>query len=256
MLRKDAASVNPVIISGEIQVENTTFCGANCVMCPRGELVRAPEHMSFRTFSTVLAQAAKLGVSSLNLTGLGDPLMDPGVWDKLTFAKECMPGILVYMSNTGHLFGEDTLPYLCRFFETIKISNYAFSHDTYRRVHGKGLQPERITNNILDLLAYRENRRPYIIMNYLLTADNESEMNDWVDYWEPKADEVMVWRPHNFGGNMQAAGLAFQTKAFVQRTNPRSCGRPFAGNPFVHANGDFCLMNAWRNCRRCTAHRL
>ena len=56
----------------------------------------------------------------------------------------------------------------------------------------------------------------------------EHEKNTWLDLWENKFDEVMVWKPHNW-----VEGREYRD-ATVKR---RSCGRPEEGNLTVGVDG-------------------
>jgi len=237
MLRHDSDRLS--IESGELTVENTSYCGAECIMCPRDEyrLERNWNHMSLDLFKSVLDQGAALGITSLDLCGFGDPFMDPGYEAKLRYSKAAYPHIRTYTSTTGHLLHEKSLPWVCELFDTIKISFYGFSKESYEAVHKGVLDYEKVKKNVDRLLEVPKGRRPHVILSFLVFPVNEHETNDWTSYWESRADEVMVWLPHNYGGAESIEDLAFRTN---ERTHKKvsSCGRPVRGNPFVRANGD------------------
>ncbi len=78
------------LASRELTVENTSFCGAKCTMCPRDEYKAARDwqHMPMGLFTRVIDQGAALGMDSLDLCGFGDPFMDPDYEAKLAYVKE------------------------------------------------------------------------------------------------------------------------------------------------------------------------
>ncbi|NIY75431.1 radical SAM protein [Thalassospira sp. HF15] len=236
-------AVNPddnskfIIASRELTVENTTFCGAKCVMCPRDEYSRRWSHMSNEMFENVMDQAAELGITSLDLCGFGDPFMDPQYETKLRYSKAKYPHIRTYTSTTGHLLTPNKLPWICELFDTIKISLYGNSAESYEAIHKGVLKFDKIIENIDALLALPKGQRPHVILTYLIFPENEHEMDDWIARWKGRADEVLVWRPHNYGGSPMADELAYDTKE-RQEEQYRSCGRPVKGNPFVRTNGD------------------
>lgn len=193
--------------------------------------------MSLDLFKSVLDQGAELGITSLDLCGFGDPFMDPGYEAKLRYAKLTYPHIRTYTSTTGHLLYEKSLPWVCELFDTIKISFYGFSKESYEAVHKGVLTYDDVKENVDRLLEVPQGRRPYVILSYLVFPVNEHETKNWTNYWEKRADEVMVWLPHNYGGAESIEDLAYRTNAREQ-SEVRSCGRPFRGNPFVRANGD------------------
>ena len=57
------------IVSREITIENSTFCGAKCVMCPRDEYDKDWSHMKTDLFLNIVDQAVELNVKSLDLCG-------------------------------------------------------------------------------------------------------------------------------------------------------------------------------------------
>jgi len=229
-----------VLASGEITVENTTYCGAACIMCPRDEYrqERRWQHMAFPLFQKAIEDGVDLKIKSLDLCGFGDPFIDPNFEQKLAFVKTEFPHVATYTASTAHLINEKRVDWTCRYLDTLKISNYGFSKESYEAIHKGNLKFESITQNILNLLARPRPERPHVMMSFLVFPENEHEIEDWKAFWRDKADEIMVWRPHNFGGSASVEELAYQSGARKKSEQPRSCGRPFKGNPFIRANGD------------------
>lgn len=244
MIRQaETPNVSPsgwVIESGELTVENTTYCGAKCVMCPRDEFEaeRKWQHMDFDLFTNVIDQGADLGMHSLDLCGFGDPFMDPNYEQKLAYVREKYPQVKIYTSTTAHLVTEKRLDWIAKYFDTLKISNYGLSQESYEAVHKGVVKYDETRQNIERLLEIPREKRPYVILSFLILPENEHETQDWIDYWEPKADEIMVWKPHNFGGAASIEDVSFRTSARETHNEQKTCGRPARGNPYVRANGD------------------
>ena len=227
-----------VIASRELTVENTTYCGANCIMCPRDEYQYKWQHMPMELFKNVMRQGVELGITSLDICGFGDPLMDPTIEEKLKFVKETYPHVHIYTASTAHLLTEKRLDAVCRSLDTLKISNYGFSKESYESVHAGTVKFETVWKNVHNLLARPRSDRPYVILSFLIFPENEHEIEPWKAYWKDRADEIMVWQPHNYGGSLRGEKRAHQSEARVEHKSPRSCGRPFRGDPFVRVNGD------------------
>jgi MoaA/NifB/PqqE/SkfB family radical SAM enzyme len=238
MITKDENG-NWEIVSREITVENTTFCGAKCVMCPRDEYeqVRKWTHMPAPLFKSIIDQSVDLGVVSLDLCGFGDPFLDPDFGDKLGYVKSHYPDVKIYTSTTAHVVQKKNLELVCKYFDTIRISHYGFSKESYEAVHGGGLKYEKVVENILKLLSVPRGERPYTMVSFLILEENEHEVDAWRDYWEGLADEIAIWRPHNYGGAGSVDPLSFKTQDRTVAETPRSCGRPFKGNPFIRTDG-------------------
>ena len=229
------------IVSREITIENSTFCGAKCVMCPRDEYDKDWSHMKTDLFLNIVDQAVELNVKSLDLCGFGDTFLDPELDKKLRIIKEKYPWLIIYTSTTAHAIKGKNFDLVSKYFNTIRISNYGFSKKSYETIHGGGLKYEKVQENIHRLLDLPRTKRPYIMMSFLILPENEHEIEDWKNYWIEKVDEISIWRPHNYGGEDRIDDLAFKTNDRLNKINVKSCGRPFNGNPFVRTNGDISV---------------
>jgi len=86
----------------EVQLEVTNRCNLDCDMCPRLTLLKVPEvDMSEETFRSVLDRLE--APEAITLTGWGEPLMHPGLFDFLDEAKARFPGCDVGFTTNGHL---------------------------------------------------------------------------------------------------------------------------------------------------------
>ncbi|MCW8914486.1 MAG: SPASM domain-containing protein [Magnetovibrio sp.] len=229
------------ITSRELTIENSTHCGANCCMCPREEYDEKWSHMSTPLFIKAMDQAAELGVISLDLTGFGDSFLDPKVDEKLAYVKDKYPEIKIYTSTTAHAMQGKKFDLALKYFDTIRISNYGFSKESYEAVHGGKLKYEKVMDNIHNLLERPPGQRPYTMMSFLMLDENQGEAEAWKEYWEPRVDEIAIWRPHNYGGADSIEQYAFRSGSRDQHLNQHSCGRPFKGNPSVKVNGDLTV---------------
>ena len=88
-----------------LDIETTTACNLRCPMCPRTLMVQqgtfGDEYgmMSGADYRRVIKQAAEIGVKSIKLNYLGEPLLHKEVVDQVLFAKEL--GIVDVMMNTN-----------------------------------------------------------------------------------------------------------------------------------------------------------
>lgn len=220
--------------SGTLTIENTTWCGAHCVMCPRDEYGDKWQHMDNAFFQQVVDQGYKLGMRSLDATGFGDPFMDPKYREKLEYVKATYPDVKIYVGTTGHLLYPKHHDWISRCIDTFKISNYGHSPEVYKAIHGGTVEFEKVKENLDSLLARPRDQRPWVIMRFLVFPENEHQVNEWRDYWEPKADEVLLWLPHNYGGGFHRD----EFDDLKGKEQAKTCGRPFSANLFVRENGE------------------
>lgn len=230
-------------ILNTIVIENTTFCGANCKMCVRDKLNFELNNMSFEIFKKAIREVNEFyleefgsGLKNIEYGGMGDPLLDSGLEEKLRWVKEHFPEIKQHICTTCHIL-DIKMDMVCKYVDTLKISNYGFSKYTYETIHRGSLIYEKIKKNIDDFLSIPLEQRPRCIMSFLILPENFEEVEDWKLYYEPKCEEIYIWKPHNWAGKTES-------ETVQNRELARTCGRP--GKDFViRANGDvsFCCQD-------------
>jgi radical SAM protein with 4Fe4S-binding SPASM domain len=217
----------------EIEIEATTACDAKCVMCPRDEYLFPFKSMTFELFKKTLDDAVANGVISVLMCGFGDVFMDKGLEKKLSYCRQTYPHIKLYTPSTCSRLTPQRL-HMVGYLDTLKISMYGMSKESYEAVHRGSLKFESVWENIHNILEFRKtmDHPLYVAMTFLILPENQHEMDAWKKYWEPLVDEIQIWRPHNYGSleNHQFPPKFTGTK--------KSCGRPFFGSPCVHNNGD------------------
>jgi MoaA/NifB/PqqE/SkfB family radical SAM enzyme len=181
-----------------IKIENSTLCGASCIMCPRDQFRFSFGVMSLECFKKITDETAAFGIKSMIFGGFGDPLIDRYLEQRLEYVKTNYPNVKISMINTGHLLEGNKLDIVCKYLDAIKISNYGFSKKVYESVHRGALTYEKVKRNIDIFLETKE--RPFTIMTFLYLPENHMEMEEWKKHYEPKCERIDIWKPHNWGG--------------------------------------------------------
>lgn len=119
------------------------------------------------------------------------------------------------------------LPQVLKYIDILKISSYGMSKETYESVHRGHIKYEQSMANIMQLLNEKE--RPYTIGLLVETDLNKDERDEWIRFWEPRLDEVFVWKPHNW--------VDYRSYREMDRSCQRTCGRPLNGPLYIHVDG-------------------
>lgn len=213
-------------------LEITTHCQADCIVCVRDKLNFKLGNMSQKLFEKAIREAAEYSkgeLSFIELGGMGEPLIDAQIEEKMSWLDENYPEIKVGITTNGQLLMQKK-DVLCRYIDVLKISNYGFTKRSFEAVHRGSLKFEEVKRNIEEFLKIPKEKRPQTIMSFLMLEENKGEENDWREYWEKKCEEIYIWLPHNWAGYGTS-----HTKQEHEKC--RSCGRP--GNDFtVRQNGD------------------
>ncbi|GHS96362.1 hypothetical protein AGMMS50276_14630 [Synergistales bacterium] len=219
-----------ILPSKEIALELSSYCGANCVCCPHEDFPLKNRNMDFDLFVKCVDDAVAHGAISIDICLMGDALLDPGIEKKLGYCREKYPDLKIYCSSTAQTA---TPEFVSKYIDTLQISMYGVTKDVYEAVHRGGLKFEKTVANIEGILALPKEKRPYVTMVFLLLPENEHQMENWKAIWEPKVDEILIWRTHNWAGR-----YVTETLPESKYASAKSCHRPFGGDLCVWVNGD------------------
>ncbi len=90
----------------EYIVETTAKCNLYCPMCPRETHLQPKEDMDDAVFESLVCQAGATA-EHMMLIGLGEPLLDPGIFDRIGFCER--HGISTLISTNGTLLDESAV---------------------------------------------------------------------------------------------------------------------------------------------------
>ena len=179
-------------------------------------------------FSKIINNLAQqTNIDTVDIGGFGEPFADKLLFERCELIRQKLPQVKIFTSSSCFLMTSDKHDDVCKYIDGLKISISGLSKSVYEQCHGGSLTIEKTYANILGLLE--RVKKPHTIGGMTLTAENKHEMQGWIDFWEPKLNEVYVWLPHNFGGLMN-----FRE---INRAKQISCGRPFNGPLYIHLDG-------------------
>ena len=152
---------------------------------------------------------------------------DKLLFERCLYIRQRLPKAKIFTSSNCYLMTPDKHDDICKYIDALKISVYGVNKETFEKCHRGRVTFEQTYSNILGLLERED--KPYTIGLLTLSEENEHEKDEWLEFWQPKLDEVYVWLPHNFGG--------LKDYRTIDRTKQISCGRPINGPLYVHLDG-------------------
>jgi len=206
--------------SNEIRMEVTTKCNYRCIICPREKLTRAIETMDIELFKYIFNKinAETSQYDTLTFPGLGEPLLDETIDDKIIYAKK--HGYTVLMLTNGSLLTVDRFKRLESIgVDSIRVSIYGNSSESYNAVHGTKNSNlfKEIKRNLTEISRIKA--RTSLLLTYnVVDGSNDSALESWIEYWRDKVDLLEVWRPHNW--------VDSRNYRDVQKDKLKTCGRP------------------------------
>ena len=207
--------------SNELRFETSTLCNYDCIICPREQLTRKKETMSFDLFKILFDKINKetAQYNTLTFPGMGEPLLDKSLNQKIEYAKK--KDFTVLMLTNASLLTLDKFQELESLgLDSIRVSFYGDSPESYKKVHNvrdEGLF-KRIKSTLTEICNIKKTTQ--ILLTYNVVENSNDDLTDsWIHYWQYKADLLEVWRPHNW-----AVGKSYRP---VQQDQLKTCGRPF-----------------------------
>lgn len=187
----------------EYIVETTAKCNLYCPMCPR-EIYRQPkEDMTDEVFERLVAEAAP-AAEHMMLIGLGEPLLDPKIFDRIEYCAR--HGIATLLSTNGTLLDEEAAARLLASpLDHITLSFDGATRETFE-YYRKGARFEQVRDNFVRFCRMKHERRApvQIVVQMVLLEGTAPEVEDFRRFWSAvpgvdlvrvKEDETRLLRP-------------------------------------------------------------
>jgi radical SAM protein with 4Fe4S-binding SPASM domain len=189
LLRGDTAYVGPFYVTVDI----TRRCNLQCIGCRFHSPISKKSpfkddpvmDIPFDLFKTLCDGLQKMGTNSILLTGEGEPLLHPRIFDMISVAKEA--GLHVILFTNGTLLDETRVQSLldaCP--DTLRVSLWASSPEEYEK-NCPGSDPATFLKTMegLKLLtrlkADRKSLLPSVILHHPINRNNFENVNDMVN---------------------------------------------------------------------------
>ncbi len=190
LFRRDKLNGLPV----EHIVETTAKCNLYCPMCPRETHPQPKEDMPAAVFDALVRDAAG-SAEHMMLIGLGEPLLDPLIFDRI---RQCARhGIGTLLSTNGTLLDDEAAG---RLLDT-PLDHITFSFDgatkeSFER-YRKGARFEKVRDNFLRFARRKKKERGsklQIVVQMVQLEGNTDETEEFLRFWKavPGVDQVRL----------------------------------------------------------------
>lgn len=198
----------------ELLIELTNACNLACVMCPHAQMKRGRGVMSRELFRKIIDEASDLDIRSIKLAGLGEPLLDRDIAEKIAYAK--MKNLCVKMFTNGMLLDQQRSQQLIQAgVDEIFISidgGTPLVQETIR----KGSSFSQLQANLGYLNDLRREmkasgkRVPEVIINVTYQEANKNERRLIRNNWGDLVDNIRLFPIHNWEVAMNVPKRASQ----------------------------------------------
>lgn len=85
-----------------LQIENTNICNATCGFCPHKIMKRQKGIMENSVFEKILVDSKKYQIDGVAITGIGEPLLDSNIVEKVKIVKKVLNiPVTIYTNGTN-----------------------------------------------------------------------------------------------------------------------------------------------------------
>lgn len=177
----------------EYIVETTAKCNIYCPMCPRETHKQPKEDMSDAVFERLVKDASSTA-EHMMLIGLGEPLLDRAIFDRVAYCEQ--HGISSLLSTNGTLLDEAAArKMLDSPLAHITLSFDGASKETFEHFR-KGANFERVRDNFVRFCRMKHERGSslQIVVQMVRMAGNAHEVEDFRRFWSavPGVDQIRV----------------------------------------------------------------
>jgi radical SAM protein with 4Fe4S-binding SPASM domain len=177
----------------EYIVETTAKCNLYCPMCPRETHKQPKEDMADDIFERLVRDSGR-SAEHMMLIGLGEPLIDEKIFDRIEFCERHK--ISTLLSTNGVLLDEQMSAKLLETpLEHVTLSFDGATKESYE-FYRKGARFERVRDNFVAFARMKHERKAktQVVVQMVRMERNAGEVEDFKRFWSavPGVDEVRV----------------------------------------------------------------
>jgi radical SAM protein with 4Fe4S-binding SPASM domain len=176
-----------------LQVEVTTYCNLDCVMCSHGKMISQPKHMSLDHFIKV---CNRLKPYKISMNGIGEPFLNPDMPSMIEYAHR--KGMTTIATSNLTVFPQELADRIVASgLSLLKGSIDSTDPETYlairrRDMHHKVLEGLR---NIQDAKRRAGSKTPYIRLQFVMQRANFREISQIIGLCDEFGVDAVYFQP-------------------------------------------------------------
>jgi radical SAM protein with 4Fe4S-binding SPASM domain len=177
----------------EYIVETTAKCNLYCPMCPRETHAQPKADMADGIFERLVRESSE-SAEHMMLIGLGEPFMDPRIFERIEF---CHRHSIATLLSTNGTFLDERLAgrVLDSPLDEITLSFDGAKKETFE-FYRKGAKFERVRDNFVRFARMKHERRSklQVVVQMVCMEGNAGEVGDFLAFWSalPGVDQVRI----------------------------------------------------------------
>ncbi|HEB71925.1 MAG TPA: radical SAM protein [Nitrospirae bacterium] len=202
-----------VRVPKRFQIETIYSCNASCGMCALSlPPTRKKGPMSMGVFKAIVDVMAPFSgeIEKVDLFGLGEPLLDPHIFDRIAYMKKRGFTNLAISTNADLLNEDKRERLLYTGVETVIFSVDGVSKRTHESIR-PGVTFERVVGNCAAAIKLRDDSSypTRFVIRFIRQESNLDEWEGFKEYWAPKlsfdkGDLIIAYDMNTMGGEVSS----------------------------------------------------
>lgn len=188
-----ARTTQPRGLPVEYIVETTAKCNLYCPMCPRETHKQPKEDMADQIFERLVRESGR-SAEHMMLIGLGEPLMDRKIFDRIEYCER--HNISTLLSTNGTLLDEEAAAKLLDSpLEHVTLSFDGATKESFE-YYRKGARFEKVRDNFVRFARMKHERKSklQVVAQMVRMERNAGEVDAFTRFWAsvPGVDQVRI----------------------------------------------------------------
>ncbi|MCP8309250.1 MAG: radical SAM protein [archaeon] len=172
----------------------TFRCNFRCKYCNYWKLgMKTKDELDTDECFNIIKQAGKAGVCILTITG-GEPLLRDDIGILIVEAKKY--GMSVNINTNGSLLEKKVELLVNSGLDSITISVESHKAQVHDYIRGFEGSFDLLQKGIEELKKVRKSKKPRIIIRAAVSGTNYNELEEFIEYWKTKVDEIIFQPIH------------------------------------------------------------
>ena len=222
-----------------ISIESSSYCNADCIMCPRELLSREKGNMPMDLFHKIIDECAENSryIKLVQPFMFGEPFINKQLVEMIEYTKSRLPRTPVNVSTNGSLINPEKAQALidCKL-DKINIDIDGATAETFEEVR-IGLVYEQVVENaryLMNLKKATGSKTPEITVTIINMDETQHEITAFKEMWMPIADNVVVQSYTTWTGSVEDKNVGDQASVSAAGGFTFPCKHPW--EEFVIAN--------------------
>jgi radical SAM protein with 4Fe4S-binding SPASM domain len=236
------------LVPKRVTIETVFGCNAKCAMCvidhPTERIKGVMDMDLFRRTVDALAPYRQQ-IEMFDLFALGEPLLDPLIFDRIRYVKDKGFRRIAISSNANLLNADKRRRLLESGIDTVIFSIDGIRKETHEAIRVR-VNYDRVLANVLGIIALRDsmNFPTRFIVRFIRQDANRAEWPEYKAFWEARIspernDMVAVYDMHSWAGRIAAKDHLWERVPEIER---EPCHHVF-NNLMILANGAVALCS-------------